>query len=456
MLRQRSSEDGLQDLELPSHLNTSARRWATLVLVAVSGAFASGPIASWPTLEPLLISEGLWAGPNQEANLTSVYSIAFGVSMISSFVVGILYDAVGPRGLGVWGAVGAAVCLVGMAFAIKVPMLNNLMWIAYPCATIFGWANSMDAYAWLWMLPDDQATVAAVVGAIQCLSDAFCLLAVFLHDSYGLQLPIYFLITAFLSVIAGLLAFVLVPSHQEMRRISHAIMSYQAAAEVSAQGYGATDNTPPEVTGKEPPEGDSLGDVLSRSWSAIKDTFTLYSKVHPSVCTLFLCYSMAQYMFTAYPSFEMYPLYEDLVGATKAVELVNIYGGLYAFIGAICVLVFGKIVDLIGMVQTIALMNIPLLVNSYLFSVPNVHTQVIAQVLLTWVGNAWYVLTPRFCTLYAPPELFGTVNGLFSGVLGVGQICLTRFGTWACKRLTKLFFSWPRSDCACDPDIDDD
>merc|ERR1719148_454176 len=84
-------------VELPSHLSTITGRWKSLLLVVVMSAFASGPLQSWQTLEPIMISAGVWAGPHQEMKLTAVYSIAVGVAMMSQVLAGTVYDAVGPR-----------------------------------------------------------------------------------------------------------------------------------------------------------------------------------------------------------------------------------------------------------------------------------------------------------------------------------------------------------------------
>lgn len=432
------SEDAFQKMgiELPSHLNTYTRRWASLLLIAGSGAFASGPFAAWPTLEPLLIAEGVWAGPNQSANLASVYSIATGLAMISSLISGILYDAIGPRALGALSAFAVVFCLFGMAVAIKIPSLNNLLWIAYPAANVFGYANSWDVSAWFWLLPEDQNTVAAFIGAIQCLSDSFCLVAVFLHDSYGLQLPFYFILIGFLSMIAGGLALVYIPSHQEMKRIAQAVAIYQAAPKTPDSSYGATSDYQIHVPLPDSNDPDEQS-VFSKSWAAVKDTCNLYRKVHPGISCLFFVWSMTQYMFVMYPMFEMYPLYVDLVGTMKAISLVNIFGGLYACIGAACLMVFGRIVDKLGMVLCVALLNLPTVVNAILYTVPKFNVQVAAQVLLTFLANVWYVFQPRFCLAYGPPELFGTMYGLLACLLGVGQIVLTRFDNLVGKLISQ-------------------
>jgi len=142
-------------------------------------------------------------------------------------------------------------------------------------------------------------------------------------------------------------------------------------------------------------------------------------------------------MFTVYPNFVMYPLYVDLMGKPRAVQLVNIFGGIYSAIGAVSIVLFGKVVDVIGLFQVIAWLNVPILLNTYLYAVPTMPAEVVAQICLAFIYNVYYVLTPRFCTTYAPPQLFGTMYGVFSAVQGAFQIFLTRFGSWA-SRLVML------------------
>jgi len=373
--------------------------------------------------------------------LAAVFSIATGLSLLGMFGAGVLYDAIGPRVVGAIGAFGAAFSLILIALAVKVQSLNNLLWIAYPAATIFGYTNLYDVFAWLWLLPDDQSTVAAMSGAIQCLSDSFCLLAVFLHDSYGIQLPTYFLFTALFSTAAGFIALAFVPGRKENMRIAAAVIAYQAAAEDSSQSYGSIDDehdSNPPMQRQISPDISSAWDAFDNSLGSVKDACILYTKVHPTIMLLFSFFSMMQYMFSVYPLFNMYLLYTDLVGHAKAVELVNIFGGLYAVMGAACVLTFGAVVDRIGLYKAVAWLGVPTVINCICFSVPRVDVQVIAQVLLSLIANTWFVILPRFCISYGPPQLFGSLQGIFCVILGLGQIILTRVGTWACWSVVML------------------
>jgi len=246
-----------------------------------------------------------------------------------------------------------------------------------------------------------------------------------------------------LSVIAGFIAIAVVPSHAEMRRISRAVITYQANQEAAMEdlGYGSTDSPElPSFASEEQPTNPTVMDTLNTSWAAIKDSMTLFCRVHPGTSALYWFYCMMQYMFVVYPCFVMYHLYDDLLGVPRAVKLVNIFGGLYGAMGALCLVLLGKIVDHVGLAQVVFWLNVPTVVNAILFAVPTMFSEVVAQVLLSLLINAWYIFYPRFCTCYGPPQLFGTMFGIFSATQGVGQMVCTRFGTWAIGLITEGFY----------------
>ena len=145
--------------DLPCHLRTRARRWASLVALCVLSSLASGPIASWPTLEPILIAEGVFAGPRQKQSLNQVYSIAVGLAAVACVPAGILFDRLGPRFVGVFGALMTALSMVGVVVALRVPSLNWLLFVAFPSATLFGYMNLWCCYAYLWPVVILQSTV---------------------------------------------------------------------------------------------------------------------------------------------------------------------------------------------------------------------------------------------------------------------------------------------------------
>jgi len=266
---------------------------------------------------------------------------------------------------------------------------------------------------------------------------------VLMHDTWGLQLPLYFTIVSFLAVMAGLIALAFVPSHKEMQRISRAVITFRTPSGTATEdpGYGSTASPQtPAYVSEEPLANPTFVDTLNKSWSALKESTSLFCRVHPGISALFFGYSMFQYMFSVYPSFEMYPLYVKLLGVARADTLVHIFGGLYSCVGALFLVTFGKLVDQVGLAQAIFWLNVPTVMNAYLFTVPSMFAQVSGQVLLACMTNAWYVFLPLFCSVYGPPELFGAMYGIFSALLGFGQIVCTRFGTLVTLTIVDAFY----------------
>mmetsp|Transcript_29565 Transcript_29565/g.47591 ORF Transcript_29565/g.47591 Transcript_29565/m.47591 type:complete len:579 (+) Transcript_29565:71-1807(+) len=416
-------DDVLQQsgVHLPDHLSTKTSRWISLLTIAISGSFASGPIASWPTLEPILIKEGVFAGPTQQNDLTTLYSFATCVALIAIFIGGIAFDVLGPKAVAVGGAFGAAACLLLMGAAIKIQSLNYLLWFAYPLASLFGFVQSLGSLSWLWLLPDDQNTVNACVGAIQAVSDAFVLVAVFMNSEYGLRLPVYFFLVACLSCLAGLISWAMVPSRQLHRQVSAVVVSYQCLEATNDRDYGAIAELHAQTVSQE----DSYWNALYESGSVVKHACYCCARVHPVPTSLFAVYIVFWYMNVATFTFDMYPFYEAFVGKVDAVRLVDIWGILFAFIGAISLFLFGRFVDYAGFVMAFAFAQIPVAAANCLLHFPNMNTQIAAQVLYAFLQNTWSVVIPRFCLSYAPPELIGTLFGLASTAMGVGQIVMT-------------------------------
>jgi hypothetical protein len=322
-----------------------------------------------------------------------------------------------------------------MALAIQVQSLNYLLWICYPAATALGYCNNMGGYAFLYLLPDSQNTVASLTGAIQVLSDSLVLIAVLLHNEFGLSLPYYFLLCALLSVMAGIVCLQVIPEHALSQKIAFVVAN--PVADVESNSYGATDSVIK-------PEVDSLWTVIKRSLVALRDCCICFIWYCPGASFLYMiAYSCSAYMFGVYPQFVMYPFYQALMGTATATTLVDIFGGLYACLGAISLLFFGRFVDNVGFVKSMGYLNIIIVANFICYCIPSFLPQVVGQVLLAFQSNAWYVLVPRWCLSYAPPELYGSAFGISGGILGIFQMIGTPFGTMASSFIDALVTAHP-------------
>ena len=59
--------------------HTFRGKWLALSITTAACAVASGPVASWPTIEPLLLDAGVWKNASSHANLDTVYSLSMAV-----------------------------------------------------------------------------------------------------------------------------------------------------------------------------------------------------------------------------------------------------------------------------------------------------------------------------------------------------------------------------------------
>lgn len=131
---------------MPWYASTVARRWTSLGVIGAVMCVASGPIASWPTLEPLIISDGAFASRGREVQqelLSECYSVALFVQMATYFVAGLFFDLAGPMAIGVGGALVASVGLGLFAVALMVPGADALIFVGYPMAAAGGSACSI-------------------------------------------------------------------------------------------------------------------------------------------------------------------------------------------------------------------------------------------------------------------------------------------------------------------------
>jgi hypothetical protein len=97
--------------------------------------FASSPLASFPTIQPLLIAADVFvadcggvAVPNgcalQNIQLSNIYTINVGVSLGFTLIFSLWYDHWGARKAMLFGGLGATIGLVILFFAIQFQKLN--------------------------------------------------------------------------------------------------------------------------------------------------------------------------------------------------------------------------------------------------------------------------------------------------------------------------------------------
>lgn len=441
-------------LNVPDRFKTQARRWLLLIVMSLLGSAAFGPLSSWPTLEPILIREHVFEGPDQKAKLASVFSIATGVGAMSGLAAGMLYDNFGPRWSGAFGLLSSAASMLCMALAVKVTSLNWLLWISYPAVMCFGQVAIQMTYAWYWLLPNNENSVSSVSAAIQVVSDSFVLVAVWLHRDFSFSMASYFLLVACIAAASGIICLWIVPTLDENNANAAAIIKYRHSfletssanpddgldqiTAVTEASYGSfcdggsskrsSKGEAGEKTQAISTEQSAGASFLSKLKATLVDIFALW-RLNPSVNALFYAYLVCNYEWAMYPQIKMLELYTGLLGPSAAHRLVIAWGGIVPVAGVIGVLCFGKFMDMVGYTQTIAMLIVPAIVNTILFSVHDYGAQVVAQVILASISSTALVISPRFCLHYGPPELFGRLAGVQGTLLGVFQMAGTPAST---------------------------
>lgn len=143
------------------------------------------------------------------------------------------------------------------------------------------------------------------------------------------------------------------------------------------------------------------------------------------------------YMFSWYPTMQMYPFYVGMFGAQEATLLVDRFALIYGILGAVATIGAGRVLDYVGLKKGLVLVNTLNLAAWGCLMIPSTSAQVGFQVCLTFSLNGIMIVMYRFCMLYAPMQLFGTYTGLVALIMGAFQIACTASATFVKSRVVK-------------------
>jgi len=446
-----------QAIDLPFHLRTRTRRWCSLAAFCVLSTICTGPLQSWATLEPILIKDGVFSHDHPQSQLTAIFSLALGFSVVASLFAGMAYDQLGPRALAVSGALGCAVMLLAMVVCIAYRSLNWGLYVAYPLLTFLGWVNTFGAFAWLWLLPESQNTVNAIAQAVvPCFSDSLVLVIVWLHDAFDVQITTALMVLAGLSLIAAFISHFLVPTKRENLAYASAVVKSNSANEaIAGRGdqYGSFSEGKEfngaavelveglEKLNEAPLVEDAVGNApCGEGWRDLKDTCTLIFVLHPRENIMLLVHVLLLYLFVLLPTLEMYPFYRAYFGDVPqnsgiATSLVNSYAAVYGLFGGLAAILIGWGLDIVGLTNMILATQLITTVLVVLLLLQSYAAQLAGQVVLAAVCNICVIIVGRFAMLYGPPELYGTYSGIQNAWLGIGQMLFTPVITTSSKAI---------------------
>merc|ERR1719217_1292399 len=107
--------------------------------------------------------------------------------------------------------------------------------------------------------------------------------------------------------------------------------------------------------------------ALSQAKANLADTF-MWLRLKTKVNILFSLFIVTNYLWGCYPQINMLQLYTGLLGPKDAHRLVDVWGGVMPVASVIFVLFMGPFVDKVGYTETIALLLVPGIVLTCLYS----------------------------------------------------------------------------------------
>ena len=387
-------------------------RIATLAIVFVGSCFASGPVTSWPTFEPLL---GKYHVLGSTVNMTSpalseVYVLGQGMLSVLGLPMGVVYDTIGPDKTAALGGTLSVIGLVSMAFCITRPEYNWWLYWAYPVTVGGGGFCSYSVLGFMWLMPKHQTLIGSLLGASYSVSDAFALVGVGLIAGSVLTLPQFFYWLGAVGGLSGLLCWALSPNFHENKIFflvaNKDLLSANQSKQTDDSKSGCLNNCR------------NLLDLVKKS----RHVFWL----HPAIISLVQVQLCIFYLAAMYPSLDMYDYFVTILGTENATGLVDTLPVVYGSFGTIFTLFSGWLCDRIGLVHYMHAVVWLQVGVAVCVMIPAYYAQLVWLVSWSILQQSFIVIYMRFAARYAPFELFGTFMGCMSTFMALPQMI---FGT---------------------------
>ena len=152
------------------YLRTEYRKWLSLVVLCIGASFGQGPIMSFQILEPAMLDDGIFQCdlPMDPSNSTGhmltsearqatasyalatrslnrMFTMGVGAATIPQLLIGLGFDAIGPRILAVTSFLIASVCFVLMGLGSNPPVgaaACGFVAVASSCSSTAGCSHS--------------------------------------------------------------------------------------------------------------------------------------------------------------------------------------------------------------------------------------------------------------------------------------------------------------------------
>lgn len=397
------------------YLRTTGRKWGALVVVAFVSCFSQIPIMAWQTLQPLMLDDGAFqcgAGDTREqamAQLDVIFNVGLGLSAVAQLSQGLLFDAIGPRMLGVTSAICTVIGYFVLALALHYPCsYPGVIWISL-LSFIAAPAQVLASNAYLYLLPENAFAVSAITNSAFVVAQAFGLAGGIMHAS-GLTSYLFFYVMSAITSIAIGVFYWLVPSQDDFSALQSEELAKQAGT----------------VAGPPHKQERSLSHAIDQVWSSLRDAGTLVCCSPSFGCSgaVLVFHIFVLYMQQTFFLIEQFHYYDALFDEGSANNLVDLYAFIFAATGVPISILYGAIADMTPMWATVVSWDALALLFCVTTIVPTLWAQYASMTTLTVLTNVYFLAAPPFVMCYSPPELFGTLFGALMALNGTLQIGL--------------------------------
>lgn len=296
--------------------------------------------------------------------------------------------------------------------------------------------------AWAWLLPRNQNLVNSISLATTAVSDSFAIFAVALYNKFGFRFHFFLLGLSFLSLLAAVVSYYLVPTKAQHRRHIAVITALATAAQAEQQphdddggvGYMALD----VANGRSDVSRDSAGThnrrhrrrcrccrVACKEQGNQLKLVWYTARAFPVANALFVAFIVGVYMFVIFPIQQQLYYLTALMGHAQATRLVDLFAIVYGSGGALSALFMGTVVDKLGLRRTL-MVTLALFVALLVAMLsPNFIMQVLGLCIMTLIFNFVSIIALRFALVYSPGENFGTYSGAMIAFLAISQVVLS-------------------------------
>ena len=479
---------------MAKRFKTPAKRFSRFLLVFLLCCVASGPLNSWPTIEPLLGELHVLGSTynHSSTGLNQVQTLGFSFGSLLSIPLGVAYDVLGPGTTAAGGAVSAAIGTLSMAFAISNTKYNWILYFAYPLATIGGSMNSMAILGWQWLMPERQSLINSLYGASLAISDTLAIVGVMLVNRNILTLQTFFILIGVVAVLAAIICYLVTPSKMENSMHYMIVLHENMKEEYEKTNFNSIDVATPKINRRNIQQAqlennnnnnninqtlleqgnnqydddiesheviENKEDVLKiknkvnqmekdsnfkmackQIWKATKGSVKVLIKF-PLPLFLAQCFVCMIYWSSFYPMSSMYNYYVLSLGVEDAVSLVDAFSVIYGITGSVCTLFAGWLCDQVGLVRFLRYTNMLLVITAILQMIPRYEIQLLWITMWTMSFNLFMIIYLRLTMHYAPMEIFGA----FQGILGTFMVFPQLIGSGLVRKyFTNAFPNSPK------------